>query len=57
MVSFTGASQEVAMRVLFMGQTGIDKKRHIETLIDLCKERGVTIDGVFHIGIYFSGVE
>ena len=38
------------MRVLFMGQTGIDKKRHIETLIGLCKERGVTIDRVFHIG-------
>jgi adenylate kinase len=38
------------MRVLFTGQTGVDKKRHIESLVNICRAKGVTIDGVFHIG-------
>ena len=38
------------MRVLFTGQTGIDKKRHLETLADLCTRRGKVVDRVFHIG-------
>lgn len=38
------------MRVLFTGQTGVDKKRHIESLVNICHGKGVTIDGVFHIG-------
>ena len=38
------------MRVLFMGQTGIDKKRHLNALKDLCDARGQAIDAVFNIG-------
>ena len=37
------------MRVLFMGQTGVDKKLHVESLATLCRERGVSVD-VFHVG-------
>ena len=37
------------MRVLFMGQTGVDKKLHVESLATLCGERGVSVD-VFHVG-------
>lgn len=38
------------MRVLFTGQTGIDKKRQLESLVDLCGRRGKIVDRVFHIG-------
>ena len=38
------------MRVLFMGQTGIDKGHHLQGLRDLCIERGKTVDAVFNVG-------
>ena len=38
------------MRVLFMGQTGIDKMQHLRVLRGYCAERGVPIDSVFSIG-------
>ena len=38
------------MRVLFMGQTGIDKKRHLELLRNLSGARGKLIDALYSIG-------
>lgn len=38
------------MRALFLGQTGIDKKRHLQALTDLCASRGVNVDAVMNIG-------
>ena len=38
------------MRVLFTGQTGIDKKSHLHAIRDLCAGRGKSIDAVFSIG-------
>ena len=38
------------MRVLFMGQTGIDKQRHLRLLRELCSARGKAIDALFSIG-------
>lgn len=38
------------MRVLFTGQTGIDKKGQLQTLRDYCAQKGTDIDAVFNIG-------
>lgn len=38
------------MRALFLGQTGIDKKRHLQMLTDLCASRGVNVDAVMNVG-------
>ena len=38
------------MRVLFTGQTGIDKKSHLEALKGFCAQEGRNIDAVFNIG-------
>ena len=38
------------MRVLFTGQTGIDKKSHLEALKGFCAKEGKSIDAVFNIG-------
>ena len=38
------------MRVLFMGQTGMNKGHHLRELRDLCASRGKTVDGVFNVG-------
>ncbi len=38
------------MRVLFTGQTGIDKKRHLQALSELCARRGKLVNSVFNIG-------
>ena len=38
------------MRILFTGQTGIDKKAQLQGLRDYCAQRGKTIDAVFNIG-------
>ena len=38
------------MRVLFTGQTGIDKKSQLRALSEYCAERGRSIDAVFNIG-------
>ena len=38
------------MRVLFTGQTGINKKSHLHAIKDLCAGRGKSIDAVFSIG-------
>lgn len=38
------------MRVLFTGQTGIDKQSHLEALKDFCGQKGKPIDAVFSIG-------
>ena len=38
------------MRALFLGQTGIDKKRHLKRLTDLCSSRGVNVDAVMNVG-------
>ena len=38
------------MRVLFMGQTGLDKQGYLEKLQALCETRGQPIDRVFNIG-------
>ena len=38
------------MRVLFTGQTGIDKKGHLQALKELCALGGKTIDAVFSVG-------
>ncbi len=37
------------MRVLFMGQTGLDKKGYLERLKALCQARGVSVD-LFNVG-------
>ena len=38
------------MRALFLGQTGIDKKRHLQLLTELCASRGVKVDMVMNVG-------
>lgn len=38
------------MRVVFTGQTGIDKTANIESLVAFCHSRGSKIDAVFHVG-------
>ena len=38
------------VRALFMGQTGIDKKRHIETLREYAASKGKSIDGLYNVG-------
>lgn len=38
------------MRVLFTGQTGLDKKAHLQRLREYCAQRGRSIDEVYHIG-------
>ena len=38
------------VRSLFMGQTGIDKKRHIETLREYAASKGKSIDGLYNVG-------
>ena len=38
------------MRVVFMGQTGIDKKRQLQALRELCAKMGKRIDAIFNIG-------
>ena len=38
------------MRVLFMGQTGMNKGHHLRELRGLCASRGKTVDGVFNVG-------
>ena len=38
------------MRALFLGQTGIDKKRHLQALTDLCASRGLNVDAVMNVG-------
>ena len=38
------------MRVLFTGQTGLDKKTHLQRLREYCAQRGRSIDEVYHIG-------
>ena len=38
------------MRVLFTGQTGIDKKPQLQKLKDFCAQKGNSIDAVFNVG-------
>ena len=38
------------MRVLFTGQTGLDKKAHLQRLREYSARRGRSIDEVYHIG-------
>ena len=38
------------MRVLFTGQTGIDKKSQLQALSNLCADRGRSIQAIFNIG-------
>ena len=38
------------MRILFTGQTGIDKKSQLQTLNDFCVQKGKNIEAVFNIG-------
>ena len=38
------------MRVLFMGQTGLDKKGYLERLASFCSSQGRSIDRVFNLG-------
>ena len=38
------------MRILFTGQTGIDKKAQLQGLKDFCVQRGKSVDAVFNIG-------
>ncbi len=38
------------MRVLFTGQTGIDKKRHLEGLAAFSARKGMSVDAVYSVG-------
>ncbi len=38
------------MRVLFTGQTGIDKKSQLQSLRDFCARKGKSIEAVFNVG-------
>ena len=38
------------MRILFTGQTGIDKKSQLQRLREFCARKGKRIDAVFHVG-------
>lgn len=38
------------MRALFMGQTGLNKKHHLEQLAAHCAAHGSPVDATFHIG-------
>ena len=38
------------MRVLFTGQTGIDKKSQLQALRDFCARKGKSIEAVFNVG-------
>jgi adenylate kinase len=38
------------VKVLFTGQTGLDKKRVLERLAQVCAARGKAVDGIYHLG-------